>query len=224
MIAGLIICVLIGYYLLDTVALFLNLRYLKEEVPPEFAGIYDSSDYRRSQQYTRAKAYLEIVSSTVMLVALLLFWGLNGFERLDLWLSGFGWHPFLTGMVYIAILAAGRELLELPLELYRIFVVETRFGFNRTSWQTFALDHLKNWAIGGAIMFGILAIVLGLLQAFGIQVWPVAWLVTAAISILLTYLAPTIILPLFFKFQPLPPGELTRCSYQLLSGPELFSS
>jgi len=49
MIAGLIICVLIGYYLLDTVALFLNLRYLKEEVPPEFAGIYDTSDYRRSQ-------------------------------------------------------------------------------------------------------------------------------------------------------------------------------
>jgi STE24 endopeptidase len=208
MIAGLIICVLIGYYLLDTVALFLNLRYLKEEVPPEFAGIYDSSDYRRSQQYTRAKAYLEIVSSTVMLVALLLFWGLNGFERLDLWLRGFGWHPFLTGMVYIAILAAGRELLELPLELYRTFVVETRFGFNRTSWQTFALDHLKNWSIGGAIMFGFLAIVLGLLQAFGIQVWPVAWLVTAAISILLTYLAPTIILPLFFKFNPLPPGEL----------------
>jgi STE24 endopeptidase len=111
-------------------------------------------------------------------------------------------------MVYIAILAAGRELLELPLELYRTFVVETRFGFNRTSWQTFALDHLKNWSIGGAIMFGFLAIVLGLLQAFGIQVWPVAWLVTAAISILLTYLAPTIILPLFFKFNPLPPGEL----------------
>src|SRR5260221_13749690 len=111
-------------------------------------------------------------------------------------------------MVYIGILAAGRELLELPLELYRTFVVETRFGFNRTSWQTFALDHLKNWSVGGAIMFGFLAIVLGLLQAFGIQVWPVAWLVTAAISILLTYLAPTIILPLFFKFQPLPPGDL----------------
>ena len=59
-----------------------------------------------------------------------------------------------TGMASIAILAAGRELLEFPLELYRTFVVGTRFGFNRTSWQTFALDHLKNWAIGGAIMLG----------------------------------------------------------------------
>src|SRR5258708_35990839 len=119
-----------------------------------------------------------------MLVALLLFWGLNGFERLDLWLRGFGWHPFWTGMVYIGILAAGRELLELPLELYRTFVVETRFGFNRTSWQTFALDHLKNWSIGGSMSFRFVAIVLGLLQAFGIQVCPVPSFRTPALSIL----------------------------------------
>jgi STE24 endopeptidase len=208
MIAGFIICVLVGYHLLDTIALVLNLRSLKEEVPAEFAGIYDQSEYRRSQQYSRAKAHLEMISSTVMLAALLLFWGLNGFERLDLWLRGLGWHPFWTGIIYVAVLAAARELLELPIELYRTFVVETRFGFNRTSWQTFLLDHLKNWAIAGVILFGFLALVLGLLQSFGIQIWPVAWMVTAAISILLTYLAPTVILPLFFKFQPLPPGEL----------------
>jgi STE24 endopeptidase len=208
MIAGFIICVLLGYQLLDTIALVLNLRSLKEEVPAEFAGIYDQSEYRRSQQYSRAKAHLEMISSTVMLAALLLFWGLNGFERLDLWLRGLGWHPFWTGILYVAALAAARELLELPIELYRTFVVETRFGFNRTSWQTFLLDHLKNWAIAGVILFGFLALVLGLLQSFGIQIWPVAWLVTAGISILLTYLAPTVILPLFFKFQPLPPGEL----------------
>ena len=208
MIAGFIICVLVGYQLLDTIALVLNLRSLKEEVPAEFAGIYDQSEYRRSQQYSRAKAHLEMISSTVMLAALLLFWGLNGFERLDLWLRGLGWHPFWTGILYVAALAAARELLELPIELYRTFVVETRFGFNRTSWQTFLLDHLKNWAIAGIILFGFLALVLGLLQSFGIQIWPVAWLITAGISILLTYLAPTVILPLFFKFQPLPPGEL----------------
>jgi STE24 endopeptidase len=208
MIAGFIICVLVGYHLLETIANLLNLRSLKEEVPPEFVGIYESSEYRRSQQYTRAKGHLEIVSSTIMLAALLLFWGLNGFERLDLWLRGFGWHPFWTGILYIGILAIARELLELPFELYRTFVVETRFGFNRTSWQTFVLDNLKNWLIAGIILFGFLIVVLGLLQAFGIPIWPVAWLVTAAISILLTYLAPTIILPLFFKFQPLAPGEL----------------
>jgi STE24 endopeptidase len=222
MIAGFIICVLVGYHLLDTIALVLNLRSLKEEVPAEFAGIYDKSEYRRSQQYSRAKAHLEMISSSVMLAALLLFWWLNGFERLDLWLRGLGWHPFWTGMLYVAILSAARELLELPIELYRTFVVETRFGFNRTSWPTFALDHLKNWAIAGVILFGFLALLLGLLQSFGIQIWPVAWMVTAAISILLTYLAPTVILPLFFKFQPLPPGELrdavtTYCQRQNFS-------
>jgi STE24 endopeptidase len=208
MIAGFIICILVGYHLLETVANLLNLRSLKDEVPPEFAGIYDGSEYRRSQQYTRAKAHLEIISSSFMLATLLLFWAWNGFERLDLWFRGWGWHPFWIGILYVSIFAIAHELLELPFELYRTFVVETRFGFNRTNWQTFVLDHLKNWSIAGIILLGFLAIVLGLLQAFGIQVWPIAWLVTAGISILLTYLAPTVILPLFFKFEPLPAGEL----------------
>ena len=138
MIAGFIICVLVGYHLLETSRTCLTCVPSRRKCPPEFAGIYDSSDYRRSQQYTRAKAYLEIVSSTITVGRpVCLFWGLNGFERLDLWLRGFGWHPFWTGIVYISILAIARELLELPLELYRTFVVETRFGFNRTSWQTF---------------------------------------------------------------------------------------
>jgi STE24 endopeptidase len=208
MIAGFIICVLVGYHVLETVANLLNLRYLKEEVPDDFAGVYDGSEYRRSQQYTRAKAYLDIVSSTVMLAILLLFWALNGFERLDLWLRQFPLHPFWTGMLYVGALVTARELLDLPFEIYRTFVLEARFGFNRTSTRTFASDHLKNWTIGAIILFGFLAILLGLLQTFGIQIWPVAWFVTAAITVALTYLAPTVILPLFFKFQPLPAGEL----------------
>jgi STE24 endopeptidase len=208
MIAGFVFCILVGYQLLETVANLLNLRYLKEEVPAEFAGVYDGSEYRRSQQYTRAKTYFDIVSSTFMLVVLLSFWGLNGFERLDLRLRDLHLNPFWTGILYIGVLAVARELLDLPFETYRTFVLEARFAFNRTSAQTFALDHLKNWSVAAVILFGFLAILLGLLQTFGLQIWPVAWLVTAAISVGLTYLAPTIILPLFFKFQPLPPGEL----------------
>ena len=208
MIAGLILCALIAYYLLDTAANLLNIRSLNKQVPEEFAGVYNAQQYKRSQEYTRVKAILEIVSSTVMLGLLLLFWGLNGFERLDLWLRSFHLDPFWTGMLYIGILTGARELLELPFEIYRTFVVEARFGFNRTSFGTFALDHLKSWLISGVILFGFLAILFLLLQTFGLQIWPIAWLLIAALTVVLTYLAPTLILPLFFRFQPMPAGEL----------------
>jgi STE24 endopeptidase len=208
MIAGFIVCALVGYYLLDTAANLLNLRYLKEEVPEDFAGIYDAQRYKRSQQYTKAKTELEIVSSTLMLVALLLFWWLNGFERLDVWLRTFNLGDFWTGFLYIGILAAGHELLDLPFAIFRTFGIEERFGFNRTTWQTFVLDHLKNWGISAIILGAFLAILFWLLLTFGLQVWPIAWLITASLAVLLTYLAPAIILPLFFKFQSMPEGEL----------------
>ena len=208
MLAVFILCCLVGYYLLDSVAKILNERNLADQVPPEFVGVYEPDRYRESQRYIRVKTRFELVCATFDLGCLLLFWGLGGFERLDIWLRGFHQGPILTGILYLGALAAARELLELPFEVYATFVIEQRFGFNRATLKTFVLDRLKGWGLAALLMTGFLAIVLNLLERFGLQVWPVAWLITVAASILLTYLAPTLILPLFFKFSPLPDGPL----------------
>jgi STE24 endopeptidase len=177
-------------------------------VPTEFVGVYQPDRYRESQRYLRLKTRFELLSATFDLTCLLLFWGLGGFERLDIWLRSFHQGPIITGILYLGVLAAAREFLELPFETYATFVIEQRFGFNRATWKTFVLDRLKGWALAALLMIGFLTIVLNLLERFGLQIWPVAWLITAAASILLTYLAPALILPLFFKFSPLPDGPL----------------
>jgi len=208
MVAVFILCCLLGYYLLDSVAKVLNARNLGDQVPAEFVGVYAPDRYRESQRYLRVKTRFELVSATFELACLLLFWGLGGFERLDTWLRGFHQGPILTGILYLGALAAGREVLEFPFETYETFVIEQRFGFNRATLKTFVLDRLKGWGLAALLMVGFLTIVLNLLERFGLQIWPVAWLITVAASILLTYLAPTLILPLFFKFSSLPDGPL----------------
>jgi len=208
MIAVFILGCLIGYYLLDSVAKILNVRNLGDKVPSEFLGVYEPDRYRESQRYLQMKTRLELASATVDLACLLLFWSLGGFERLDFWLRSLQQGPVVTGILYLGILAAAREVLELPFEAYATFVIEQQFGFNRATLKTFVLDRLKGWALAALLMVGFLTVVLGLLERFGLQIWPVAWLLTAAVSILLMYLAPKVILPLFFKFSPLPAGPL----------------
>jgi STE24 endopeptidase len=208
MIAAFILTGLIGYYLLDSVAKLLNIKNLQDGVPCEFVGIYEPGRYRQSQNYLRVKTQFELVSATFDLGCLLLFWGFGGFEKLDVWIKTLHQGTVVTGLLYLGTLAAARELLELPFEAYATFVIEQQFGFNRATLKTFLVDRLKSWGLAGVLLIGFLTLVLNLLERFGPQIWPLAWLITAAVSILLLYLAPTFILPLFFKFSPVPAGPL----------------
>jgi len=113
-----------------------------------------------------------------------------------------------AGLLYVSILCIAREAISLPFEVYHTYVIEQRFGFNRTEVKTFILDRLKGWLVSGLLLCLFLFIVLTLFTFFGKNAWIVAWACTATLSSLLMYLAPTLILPLFFKFSPLPEGAL----------------
>jgi STE24 endopeptidase len=208
MVAAFILFCLVGYYILDSTAKILNLRNLPVDLPAEFAGIYEPHRYRESQRYLRVKTVFEMVTATFDLGCLLLFWYLDGFERLDGWLRSYHQGQVITGLLYLGILAAARELLDLPFEAYSTFVIEQQFGFNRATMRTFILDRLKSWSLATLLLGGFLVLVLSLLERFGLQIWPLAWLITAVVSALLVYLAPALILPWFFKSSPLPPGPL----------------
>jgi STE24 endopeptidase len=207
-IAGFILVALIGYYLLDSAAKLLNLRNLSAALPPEFSDVYDEFRYRRSQEYTRTNTWFDIVVSTLSLAVLLAFWFLGGFEILDRWVRSLQLNPVISGLVYLAVLGIAHEILSLPLEIYRTFVIEQRYGFNRTRIKTFVIDRLRDWTISGCLGAALLGMVLALFEWLGADAWMVAWVCTATISILLQYLAPRFILPLYFKFSPVPSGEL----------------
>jgi STE24 endopeptidase len=208
MIGGFILSTLVGYFLLDSLAKLLNLRSLQTQVPNEFLDVYDANRYRRSQEYTRWNTWFELVVSAVELATLLIFWFLGGFEVLDQLIRAFRLPPVLSGLLYLGILSAGREALTLPFTIYHTFVIEQRYGFNRTTVATFISDRLKEWLISGILMAGVALIVLTFFETFGLRAWIAGWLCTAAISVVLIYLAPTVVLPLFFKLSPVPEGPL----------------
>jgi len=219
MIGSFVLCALVGYYLLDSLAKILNLRGLKTQVPGEFADVYDESRYRRSQQYTKANTGFELLQATCSLAALLIFWFSGGFEFLDRWVRQFGLTNTVAGLVYVGVLCVAREAISLPFEVYHTFVIEQRFGFNRTELKTFVLDRLKEWMLSGVLLCVFSFIVLTLFSFFGGKAWLVAWACTAILSWILIYIAPTLILPLFFKFSPLPDGILKEkvtalCAHQ----------
>ncbi len=205
---GIIILVaLLALWNLDFIATLLNLGSLRSEPPAELADVFDPGKYAESQEYTRANARFGIIESVVSLFVLLAFWAAGGFGWLDdltrTWLG----NGLPAGLAFLGLIFLGHYLVHLPLSIYATFVIEERFGFNRTTPKTFVVDQIKNL---------LLSAVLGLPLAAGIiwifdhveLAWLWAWLLFTVVQILLMWLAPSLILPLFNKFEPMPDGPL----------------
>ena len=206
--AAIILATLLLTALLDAAAELLNLRALSPELPEEFRDVYDEAEYARSQQYTRVRTRFGFVSAAFDLALLLVFWFAGGFNWLDLLVRSLGWPEIPTGLLYVSLLAAGMGFFSLPFRIYSTFVIEQRFGFNKTTWKTFVLDLLKGAALGALIGLPVLALVLWLFDAAGPPAWLYAWIAVTAFSIVMQYVAPTWIMPLFNKFTPLGEGPL----------------
>ncbi len=208
MLSALLLVALVGYFAVDLLSKILNLRCLHAKIPDEFSEVYDEYRYQRSLAYTRQNTWVDLAASATGLTALLTFWGVGGFGKLDDWLRSFHLHSVLAGIVYLGILAVARELLSLPFDYYQTFVIEQRFGFNRATLSTFVLDRIKEWSLALALATGIVTVVLYLFQSFGLNAWWIAWSITACLSVLLVYVAPPLILPLFYRLTRVPDGEL----------------
>ncbi len=203
-----IILSLAGAYLLGFFARQLNIKALSTEVPSEFTGTFDAAEYKKSQDYAKAGIGFENISSsfTTLITILFILWG--GFNAVDLWSDGFGYGQITTGLIFYAGLAILSDIVSLPFSLYSTFVIEEKFGFNKTTLKTFFMDKIKGYLLGGIIGGAILSGVLIFFNAAGSLAWLWCWLFTVVITLGVQYLAPTWILPLFNKFTPLEDGEL----------------
>jgi STE24 endopeptidase len=195
-------------YALQTVAAVLGLRALDPTLPAEFRDVYDPERYRRAQEYTRVRARFGLVVATVDLLLLLGFWFAGGFAWLDRLVRGLALGPLASGLTFIAMLAVGRGLMALPFRWWSTFVIEERFGFNRTSPRTFWTDLAKGILLAALLGGPLLAAVLWLFEAGGGLAWLWAWVVTTVVLIAVQLIAPTWIMPLFNRFTPLADGAL----------------
>ena len=142
------------------------------------------------------------------LVVLIAFWLAGGFGWLDGLLRDIGGGPIVTGLLFFVVLAVAKGILDLPFSIYAVFVIEERFGFNRTSRRTFVLDMLKGALVSALLGLPILAAFLAIFEYLGWYGWLIAWVAGGAATLVLQVILPTFILPLFNKFTPLEEGEL----------------
>lgn len=201
--AWIVLVALLGEFILSLVASVLNVRAMSPVVPDEFRGAYDAEAYARSQAYTRAQSRFGVVRGTTGLAALLLFWQLGGFGWLDEQCRAFGLGPVPTGLLFVGTLVVGSTVLGLPFRIYGTFVIEERFGFNRTTWPTFGLDLVKGLVLGAVLGGTLLTALLWLFESAGPVAWVACWAVTTAFTLAAQFLAPTWIMPLFNTFTPL---------------------
>ncbi len=206
--AAVILTTLALDYLLGLISSHLNLRSLNERLPDEFEGLYDAEAYSKSQQYTRDSTRFGRVSSTFQLLLLLGFWFLGGFNALDLWVRTLGWGEIPSGLAYIGILALAAGAASLPFSIYDTFVLEERYGFNKTTAAVFVSDLIKG--VGLAVLLGgaLLAAVLAFFQYAGQAAWLYCWAASTLWTLFMHFITPTWIMPLFNKFETLEEGEL----------------
>lgn len=195
-------------FILSHIADWLNLKNMSPDLPDEFKGFYDEEKYRKSQEYTRTYSRFGFLVESVDLVVLLLFWFLGGFNWLDVAVRSFGLSPIWTGLIFMGILIAAKSIISLPFSLYTTFVIEEKFGFNKMTLKTFILDRLKGLLLGVLIGAPLMAAILAIFQYLGSYAWLVGWGVVTLVSLIMSYIAPTWILPLFNKFEPLDDDEL----------------
>jgi len=208
--AIIILVTLLSGFVLDIVSEYLNLKSLKKQLPDEFKDVYDDDTYAKSQEYTRINTKFGFITGSFDLAILLLFWFAGGFNWLDQLVRSWDLHMIWTGLCYIGFLLLFKLVLSLPFSIYSTFVIEERFGFNKTDTKTFVIDRLKGLLlsvlIGGPLLAGIIVF----FAYGGTWAWVYAWIAVTIFSLMMQYVAPTWIMPIFNKFEPLEDGELRQ--------------
>ncbi|WP_457573916.1 M48 family metallopeptidase [Desulfolithobacter sp.] len=203
-----VVSVLLLGYLLDVLVALGTLARLDRELPAEIRDLWDPERLEKSREYIRTTTRFDLLQNSIGTVLLLGFILAGGFNRVDLVARALELDPITTGLVFTALLLLLSGLFNLPFSIYATFVIEERFGLNRTTVRTFILDLLKTILL--VILLGgpLLAGVLWFFESAGALAWLYCWLLVIIFVFVVQWLAPVVIMPLFNRFAPLADGEL----------------
>lgn len=204
----LIIGIVLVDYFFDQLLDFLNMKSAKSKLPEELKDIYPPEEYAKSQRYLKARSkfsFLTTAFSTTLTVLILAF-GLFG--DLHIWLSVHFTSPMLHSLAFFGVLFLVSDIINIPFELYSTFVIEAKFGFNKTSLKTFWADKLKGYLLVVILGGGLAYVLLWLIFEWQEQFWIYALIVITTFSLFMSVFYTSLILPLFNKLTPLAEGEL----------------
>ena len=203
-----IITIIVLNFILERWLSWLNDKNSSDTLPDELKGIYDEEKYAKQRAYDKVKDRFSIISSTFSFILILLMLFFKGFAFIDELAKTFTENVILLPLVFFGILMIASDILNMPFSLYSTFVIEEKFGFNRTTVKTYILDKIKGALIGTVLGGGLMALFIWFYNYTGDLFWLWTWGAFAVFMILITMFYASVIVPLFNKLTPLEDGEL----------------
>jgi STE24 endopeptidase len=203
-----IIAILVLQFVIETVLDYLNAQRFQDPVPEELQDVFDPEEYRKSQDYKRTNYRFGLFTSTFSLVLTLAFLVFGGFEWVDSIARNLTDNPIFMALIFFGIIMIGSDILTTPFSYYQTFVIEDKFGFNKSTKKLFFLDKIKGWLMTIVLGGGILALIIWFFQWAGNNFWIYTWAVVTIFTIFMNMFYSKLIVPIFNKQTPLEEGGL----------------
>jgi STE24 endopeptidase len=203
-----IIFIIVINFVIDKVLDYLNAKNYDNSVPKELQDVYDETEYKKSQAYKKTNYKFGIWSSLFSLVLTLGFLFFDGFEYVDNIARSYSENPIVVALIFFGIIMLGSDLISTPFSYYKTFVIEERFGFNKTTKKTFVLDKIKGLIMMAIIGGAILALIIWFYEQTQEMFWLYAWGIVTVFTVFMNMFYSKLIVPLFNKQTPLEDGTL----------------
>ena len=202
------IAILVLKFLVDQILDSLNASHFEDVIPEEVSDVYDPKEYKKSQSYKKTNHRFGIVTSLFSIVLTISFFFLDGFSLVDHFARVYSKNSIVITLIFFGIILIGSDILTTPFSYYKTFVIEQKFGFNKTSKKTFFIDKLKGLLMSILIGGFILALITWFYEFAGAYFWLYAWGLVTLFSLFMNMFYSKIIVPLFNKQTALEEGNL----------------
>ena len=203
-----IIAIILIDFVIDKIVDALNAKKFRDPVPVELKDVYDDAEYKRSQSYKKERFQFGIITSSFSLLTLLIFLFLDGFAYVDSIAASYSENPIIRALIFFGIIMFASDILTLPFSYYSTFVIEEKYGFNKTTKKLFFLDKLKSWALMAIVGGAMLSLIIWFYQITENDFWWYAWILVTLIILFINMFYAKLIVPIFNKQSPLQEGTL----------------
>ena len=204
----LIIAFITAEFILAQVLEYLNMQTWAQPVPDELKDLYSGDTYIKAKAYAEDKYKVSTLSGILSFCITIGFLCFHGFALVDSIARNITDNNILQGLLFFAFITLGSSIINLPIEWYSTFVIEEKYGFNKTTVVTFITDKIKGALVGAVLGGGIYALLAYLFGLLGGYFWLAGWLVVSGFSIFIAAFYTSVLLPIFNKLTPLDSSDL----------------
>ena len=205
---NILITILLIKFVIDSVLNHLNAKHFNDTLPNDISDVYEINEYQQSQSYKKTNHNFSKITSLFSLITTLLFFFFNGFSIVDKIARGFSNNIIIITLIFFGIIIIGSDIISIPFSLYKTFVIEEKFGFNKSTKKLFFLDKIKGLLMTIILGGSILSIITWFYEFTGNYFWIYTWLLITIFSVFLNMFYSKLIVPLFNKQTILEEGDL----------------